>query len=555
MPVNERRLESVRLLGHFHVRTAGDSERELDLSEPTSPLLQLQDIRKAFAGIQALDGVSFDANPGEVHALIGENGAGKSTLVRIITGAHAPDSGTVRVNGKVADMRVPADAQRLGIAAIYQEPTLFPDLDVAENIFMGRQPLKSGLRHVAWSSMYHQARELVDRLGVRLDVRARVRGLSVADQQTVEIAKALSTDSRVLIMDEPTAALSLREVAELFRIVRQLRANGVAIVFISHRLEEIYEIADRITVLRDGRNVGASTPGALPQERLIEMMVGRTLDKLFPKEEAKIGETVLRVEGLCREGVFQDISFALRRGEILGLAGLVGAGRTEVARAIFGIDRLDSGRLLLGSREISIKSPRDALRHRIAYLPEDRQHQGLVLSMQITHNVTLAILQELSTGGWIRRGEEQTVALDQGRRLQVRGAANFKQAVRQLSGGNQQKVVLAKWLATNPRVLILDEPTRGIDVGTKAEVHRLISHLAGEGLAILMISSELPEVLGMSDRILVMREGRITGEFARADATQETIMSCATGQRLNASEVMKDDKSDTRHQTRRASPQ
>ncbi|GAC1322646.1 MAG: sugar ABC transporter ATP-binding protein [Chloroflexota bacterium] len=555
MPVNERRLESVRLLGHFHVRTAGDSERELDLSEPTSPLLQLQDIRKAFAGIQALDGVSFDANPGEVHALIGENGAGKSTLVRIITGAHAPDSGTVRVNGKVADMRVPADAQRLGIAAIYQEPTLFPDLDVAENIFMGRQPLKSGLRHVAWSSMYHQARELVDRLGVRLDVRARVRGLSVADQQTVEIAKALSTDSRVLIMDEPTAALSLREVAELFRIVRQLRANGVAIVFISHRLEEIYEIADRITVLRDGRNVGASTPGALPQERLIEMMVGRTLDKLFPKEEAKIGETVLRVEGLCREGVFQDISFALRRGEILGLAGLVGAGRTEVARAIFGIDRLDSGRLLLGSREISTKSPRDALRHRIAYLPEDRQHQGLVLSMQITHNVTLAILQELSTGGWIRRGEEQTVALDQGRRLQVRGAANFKQAVRQLSGGNQQKVVLAKWLATNPRVLILDEPTRGIDVGTKAEVHRLISHLAGEGLAILMISSELPEVLGMSDRILVMREGRITGEFARADATQETIMSCATGQRLNASEVMKDDKSDTRHQTRRASPQ
>jgi rhamnose transport system ATP-binding protein len=497
-------------------------------TDPRPPVLQLQEIRKAFAGIQALDGVSFAATPGSVHALIGENGAGKSTLVRIMTGAHAPDSGTIQVGGEVVTMHAPIDAQRLGIAAIYQEPTLFPDLDVAENIFMGRQPLRPGLRQVLWPAMYRQARELVERLGVRLDVRARVRGLSVADQQTVEIAKALSTNSRVLIMDEPTAALSLREVAELFRIVRQLRANDVAVIFISHRLEEIYEIADRITVLRDGRNVGEGAPGDLPQNRLIQMMVGRTLDKLFPKEEAEIGETVLQVEGLQREGVFRDISFELRRGEILGLAGLVGARRTEVARAIFGIDRLQSGRVLLHGRPISIKAPRDALRHGIAYLPEDRQHQGLVLSMPITHNVTLPILQALSTAGWVHPRQESTIAHEQGQRLQLRGASSYMQAVRQLSGGNQQKVVLAKWLATKPQVLILDEPTRGIDVGTKAEVHRLISQLAAQGLAILMISSELPEVLGMSDRILVMREGRLTGEFSREEATQEVIMAAAT---------------------------
>jgi rhamnose transport system ATP-binding protein len=503
--------------------------------EAASPVLQLEDIRKAFAGIQALDGVSFDASPGSVHALIGENGAGKSTLVRVMTGAHAPDSGTIRVGGEVVTMRAPIDAQRLGIAAIYQEPTLFPDLDVAENIFMGRQPLRPGLRQVLWPSMYRQARELVERLGVRLDVRARVRGLSVADQQTVEIAKALSTNSRVLIMDEPTAALSLREVSELFRIVRQLRAHDVAVIFISHRLEEIYEIADQITVLRDGKNVGGGTTSDLPQDRLIQMMVGRTLDKLFPKEEAEIGETVLQVEGLRRDGVFRDISFELRRGEILGLAGLVGARRTEVARAIFGIDRLQGGRILLHGSPISIKAPRDALRRGIAYLPEDRQHQGLVLSMPITHNVTLPILQSLSTAGWIRTREESIIAHEQGQRLQLRGASSYMQAVRQLSGGNQQKVVLAKWLATKPRVLILDEPTRGIDVGTKAEVHRLISQLAGQGLAILMISSELPEVLGMSDRILVMREGRLTGEFTRSEATQEVIMAAATGSRPGVS--------------------
>ena len=495
----------------------------------SSAVLELQAISKAFAGIQALDTVSFDVRPGEVHALVGENGAGKSTLVRVITGAHLPDSGEMRVAGQTAHMRSPADARALGIAAIYQEPTLFPDLDVAENIFMDRQPVRPGLRQIRWGSMYRQARQLIDQLGVRLDVRARVRGLSVADQQTVEIAKALSTESRVLIMDEPTASLSLREVDELFRIVRQLRAAGVGIVFISHRLEEVYVIADRITVLRDGKNAGRGAPADLPQDHLIQLMVGRTLDTLFPKEEAEIGEAVLQVENLSRQGIFRDISFELRRGEILGMAGLVGARRTEVARAIFGIDRPDGGRVLLDGRPVTIHSPRDALRHGITYLPEDRQHQGLILPMSISHNITLPILRELTAAGWIRQRQEQQVAQQEGQRLQVRGAASFKQAVRQLSGGNQQKVVLAKWLATRPRVIILDEPTRGIDVGTKAEVHRLISQLAGQGLAILMISSELPEILGMSDRILVMREGHLTGEFLGGEATQEKIMARATG--------------------------
>jgi rhamnose transport system ATP-binding protein len=508
-------------------------------------VLELQGISKAFAGIQALDTVSFDVRPGEVHALVGENGAGKSTLVRIMAGAHSPDSGQIEVRGEPVALRSPADALALGIAVIYQEPTLFPDLDVAENIFMDRQPLRGRTPHIRWRAMYREARELVARLGVRLDVRARVRGLSVADQQSVEIAKALSTNARVLIMDEPTASLSLREVEELFRIVGQLRSSGVAIVFISHRLDEIYEIADRISVLRDGKYVGSGTPSDLPQDRLINLMVGRTLDQLFPKQEAAIGEAVLRVENLSRQGVFRDISFELRRGEILGLAGLVGARRTEVARAIFGIDRLDGGKIFLDGKPVTIHSPRQALRHRITYLPEDRQHQGLVLPMSISHNITLPILQQMTVAGWIRPRQEQRVAEEQGRRLQVRGVTSFKQAVRQLSGGNQQKVVLAKWLATQPRVIILDEPTRGIDVGTKAEVHRLISQLAGQGLAILMISSELPEVLGMSDRILVMHEGRLTGELTREEATQEKIMARATGrgeQRVRDGSVLTEDR-------------
>ncbi len=497
--------------------------------EEIRPVLRCQDIFKAFGGVHALNGVSFDVRPGEVHALVGENGAGKSTLIRIMAGAHRPDSGDVLVQGEPTTMRSPADALRLGIAVIYQEPTLFPDLDIAENIYMGRQPLRPGTRHLNWRAMHRGAGELIDRLGVRLDQLARVRGLSVADQQMVEIAKALSRNARVLIMDEPTASLSLREVNDLFRIVRQLRAGGVAVVFVSHRLEEVYEIADRITVLRDGKNAGEGTTTELSQDRLIQMMVGRTLDQLFPKEEARIGKVVLSVENLARQGLFRGISFELREGEILGMAGLVGARRTEVARAIFGIDRLDAGRVMLDGKPVTIHSPRDALKLGIAYVPEDRQHQGLVLNMSISHNITLPILQQLTFAGWVRTGREERVTSEEGRRLQVRGARNFKQAVRHLSGGNQQKVVLAKWLATRPRVLILDEPTRGIDVGTKAEVHRLISQLAGQGLAILMISSELPEILGMSDRIVVMHEGQLAGEFSRAEATQEKIMERAVG--------------------------
>ncbi len=492
------------------------------------PIIKLTDIHKSFAGVHALAGVSFDLIPGEIHALMGENGAGKSTLVKVMTGVHQPDAGTIEFDDRPIRFSTPLVARDHGIAAIYQEPTLFPDLDVAENIFMGRQPLRPLSRRIAWRAMYDEARRLLDSLGVDLDVRARVGNLSFADRQMVEIAKALSINARVLIMDEPTSALTLRETEELFRIARRLREGGTAIVFISHRLEEAFELADRITVLRDGRYIGTCAVREVTPGDVIRMMVGRTLDNLFPKEPTEPGEVALRVEGLTRPGAFWDVSFELRRGEIVGLAGLVGAGRTDVARAIFGIAPAEQGTIWLDSKPARINTPEDALALGIAYVPEDRQQHGLVLPMPITHNVTLPILREFARMGWLDRTAEERVAQEYASRLDVR-AAGLWQRVRELSGGNQQKVVLAKWLAARPKILILDEPTRGIDVGTKAEVHRLMSHLAGQGMAILMISSELPEILGMSDRILVMHEGRITGRFSRAEATQELIMVAATG--------------------------
>jgi rhamnose transport system ATP-binding protein len=380
--------------------------------------------------------------------------------------------------------------------------------------------------------MERDVQRLCDALGVRLDMRSKVRGLSVADQQSVEIAKALSRKARILIMDEPTAALSLNEVQELFRIVRRLRETGAAIVFISHRLEEVLAIADRITVLRDGKLIATRPRDEIERDELIQMMVGRSLDTFFPKQAVPIGDVVLRVRGLTRRGVFADIGFDVRRGEIVGLAGLVGARRTEVARAIFGIDPPDEGTIEIDGRPARISSPRDAIAQGLAYVPEDRQQEGLVLPMAIAHNITLPLLRELTRGGFIDSSREQTLAADYSARLQVRGMSSVRQRVRALSGGNQQKVVLAKWLAVRPRILVLDEPTRGIDVGTKAEVHRLMGELAGQGLAILMISSELPEIVGMSDRVLVMREGRLTATFDRSEATQEAIMRAATGQEV-----------------------
>ena len=492
------------------------------------PILRLENISKSFAGVHALRDVSFDVYGGEVHALVGENGAGKSTLIKVLAGVHRPDTGQVYVDGNQAEIGSPSAAQSHGVAVIYQEPTLFPDLSVSENVLMRRQPVDN-MHRIQWSAMNASVQTILDNLGVSIAARNKVRGLSIADQQMVEVAKALSMNARVLIMDEPTAALTPSEVRDLFAIVDRLRSNGAAIVFISHRLEEVLQIADRVTVLRDGQQVATMPRSEASAEKMVQLMVGRPLSVLFDRGMRNIGDPCLEIRGLSRGRVFQDIDLEVRHGEIVGLAGLVGAGRSEVARAIFGIDRPDKGTIHLEGKELKVRSARQAVRLGLAFVPEDRATHGLIAPMTIQHNVTLTILREVSAAGWTRDNREKVVTQEYESRLLIR-MSGVKQLVRELSGGNQQKVVLAKWLATQPKVLILDEPTRGIDVGAKAEVHRLMGELAGQGLAILMISSELPEVLAMSDRILVMRGGRIAGRFAREEATQEKIMAAAAGQ-------------------------
>ncbi|MDK2980558.1 MAG: rhamnose transport system ATP-binding protein [Chloroflexota bacterium] len=489
-------------------------------------ILELKDISKSFSGVEVLHQVSFNLRPGEVHALLGENGAGKSTLVKVITGFHQPDQGEILLNGEAVQFTDTRESRQAGIAAIYQELSLFPDLDVAENIFIGRHPVKAGGR-IDWRRLYDEAGKLLDSLGVQLDLHQKARNLSIAQQQIVEIARAFSINARILIMDEPTSSLTLNEVADLFRLVRSLREKGTAIIFISHRLEELFELADRVTVLRDGYFVGSHALAEVSRDDLIRMMVGRTISNQFPKKDVCAGEVILKVDHLCREGVFEDVSFELRCGEILGMAGLVGAGRTNVARALFGVEPATSGSIFLNGEEVVIVSPQQAIKLGLAYVPEDRQRHGLISPMQITSNISLPKLNDFSTHGWLHNKKERHASFEAARQMEVR-ANNIQQLARELSGGNQQKVVLAKWLSTNPRVLILDEPTRGIDVGTKAAVHALMSDLAAEGMAILMISSELPEILGMSDRVLVMREGHVTGRFLRGEATQEIIINAAT---------------------------
>jgi rhamnose transport system ATP-binding protein len=494
---------------------------------PVLPLVELRSIAKRYGGVHALSDVSFSIQPGSVHALVGENGAGKSTLVKILTGIVHPDEGEVLIDGSPAAVHDPVAAHKLGILAMYQEPTVFRDLSVAENVFAGRHP-RTAIRAVSWRELRSRARDILAELGAEFGPDRPVRGLGVADRQLLEIAKALSTEARLLIMDEPTAALSPPEVERLFDVVGRLRDRGVAILFISHRLEEVEAIADVVTVLRDGAHI-ATRPGAqLPRAEMIRLMVGRSLDQLFPKEEAEIGDVVLRAEHLGRRGVFGGVTFELRRGEIVGLAGFVGSGRTEVARSIFGIDRLDAGRLWIDGRPFRPRSPRAALRRGLAYLPEDRLSQGLVQPMSIAANTSLAVIPQLTPGGILRPRAERALARRFMDQLRIK-ASSPRQVVRSLSGGNQQKVVLAKWLAAEPRILILDEPTHGVDVGTKADVHRTISHLAGAGLSILLISSELPEILGMSDRVLVMREGRLVAELERGDATPERVIQAAAG--------------------------
>ncbi len=493
---------------------------------PIGPPVELRGISKRFGATAALADVSMDLRAGEIHALVGENGAGKSTVVKILAGVHQPDRGTILLAGQPTLIHGPAEARSLGISVVHQEPRLFPDLTVAENVFIGHAP-SGRLGSIDWRGMRRAAQALFAELDVQFDVGAPVRGVSMADQQLIEIAKALSTDAGVLILDEPTASLSTHEVDRLFTIVRRLRDRGVAVLFVSHRLDEVFALCDRATVLRDGRHVVTATTSELSPADLVRHMVGRAVS-LFPKLDSPVGDVLLEVSGLTRIGVFRDIGFSVRTGEILGLAGLVGAGRTEVARVLFGIDRRDSGQVRLGGELVDFASPSAAMHAGIAYLPEDRHQQGLVLDFPISQNVTLPILPRLFRRLLVRAAVERKVAAEHTEQFNVR-MTSVDQLVGALSGGNQQKVVLAKWLAAGPRVLILDEPTRGIDIGAKVEVHRLISELAASGLAIIMISSDLPEVLAMSDRIIVLHEGRVTAEISRDQATQERVMFAATG--------------------------
>jgi rhamnose transport system ATP-binding protein len=500
-----------------------------DVAGDGQVVLELRHASKSFGAVRALIDGSIELRSGEVHALLGENGAGKSTLVKILAGVYQPDSGTLTVAGQEVTLHGPAAAQAAGIAVIYQEPTLFPDLTVAENMFIGRQPLRSA-RRIDRRAMRDEAAAIFGRLGVPLDPARIGRGLSIADQQVVEIGKALSLNARVIVMDEPTAALSAAEVSRLFDVVRTLRAGGGAVLFISHRLEEVFEICQRVTVMRDGRHVLTDQLAGHTAADLVRAMVGRELAER-PRETvgAAPGEPVLTVDRLTREGVFTDISLTVRAGEIVALAGLVGSGRSEVARAVFGIDRYDAGSVSVRGQHLRKASPTGAMAAGIGFVPEDRRQQGLVMDMSVQQNVALASLGRLRKGGLIRASAERALAADWATRLQIK-YGRLTDPVSMLSGGNQQKVVLAKWLGRQPAVLIVDEPTRGIDVATKAEVHHLLIELARSGVGILMISSELPEVLGVSDRILVMREGRLIAEFTRADASEEALMSAAMGQ-------------------------
>ena len=497
-------------------------------SSVDGPIVELRGVAKSYGAVRALHDGDITLRAGEVRALMGENGAGKSTLVKVLGGVVRRDDGEMLVDGAAVDFHSPHDARDAGIAVIYQEPTLFPDLSVEENVVMGYHPLGS-LRRIDRGAVRRTVSGLLDRLGVRLDPERPVRGLSIADQQIVEIAKALSFDARVLIMDEPTAALSGPEVERLFTVVRALREEGAAILFISHRLDEVFAICDTVTVMRDGAVVHDAPIAAMTPDEMVRRMVGRELSALYPKQDAQVGDTVLSVQRLTREGVFADVSLEVRAGEVVALAGLVGAGRSEVARAIFGIDKPDAGRVEVEGKRLAAGRPLAAMRAGIGFVPEDRRQQGLVMDLSIARNATMTRTGKLARFGLIRRAAENELAREWAARLQLR-FHRLDDPARFLSGGNQQKVVLAKWLATEPRLLIVDEPTRGIDVGTKAEVHRLIGELAGRGVAVLMISSELPEVLGVADRVLVMHEGRLVEELSRAEANEERVIRAATGQ-------------------------
>jgi rhamnose transport system ATP-binding protein len=494
------------------------------------PLLQLHQIAKSFGAVRALKGVSFTLRAGEVHALLGENGAGKSTLIKIITGAHQPDSGGLEIAGEPVARLTPAAARQLGIACIYQQPALFPDLSVAENIALRLEAAKA-VRRVRWPERRRRAHELLQRVGAVIDPEAEVRHLSMPEQQLVEMACALGAGARILIMDEPTASLTQKEQHLLFKVVRELRSTGVGIIYISHRLEEVFALADRVTVLRDGESVGTHAADQMSEASLIQLMVGREVSNIYPKAEGQAGEVRLSLRELgCSVSGVHHVNLEVRAGEIVGLAGLVGAGRTELARTLFGITPADSGQISLGGKPLRIRSPREAVANGIAYVPEDRRRHGVILEMPVAANITMAIHRRLFPGGWLRFGAEENLALDFMRRLGIK-ASGPEAPGSSLSGGNQQKVALSRWLAAKPSVLILDEPTQGVDVGAKSEIHKIIRQLAQDGLAVLMISSDLPEVLGMSDRIAVMRGGTIVETFERKVADPHAVMAAALGQK------------------------
>jgi len=484
----------------------------------------MRGITKRFPGVTALDGVDFELEKGEVHVILGENGAGKSTLIKMLSGAYHPDEGEILLDGQRVDISSAAVAQSKGISTIYQEFNLVPQLTVAENIFLGRQPRRFGI--VDRRKMRDEAHELLERIKVRVDPDAPVSTLGVAQRQMVEIAKALSLDARILIMDEPTASLSGQEVDRLFEIVRGLKEEEVGVIFISHHLEEVTEIGDRVTVLRDGKMVG-QVPATTDHQELVRMMVGRSIEDQFPRRRPEVGEVLLEVTELLREGVLEDISFQVRAGEVVGIAGIVGAGRTELARAIFGADPLDSGEVWVEGRRMERFDPREAKHRGIGFITEDRQGQGIVPPLSVAENLALASLGRYTSAGFVNRKEQRSRAQKMIEELQIR-TPSPEQEIRYLSGGNQQKVVIGKWLLADSKVLIMDEPTRGIDVGAKVEIYELMNELTEEGAGILMISSDLPEVLGMSDRILVMAGGRITGELSREEASQEKVMTLAT---------------------------
>lgn len=500
-------------------------------------ILELNGITKEFPGVRALDNVHFKLKPGEIHALMGENGAGKSTFIKIITGVHPPNAGEMYLNGEQVTFSNPREAQNMGIAAIYQNVTNYPDLSVTENIFMSHQKVHGKTKRLNWNAMHAEAKSILQQLGSTIDPKMEMQALSVAQQQIIEIAKAISTNAKIIIMDEPTAALTARESEELYKITEKLRDSGTSIIFISHRFEDIYRLASQVTVLRDSKYIGSWKIDEISNDQLIVAMVGREITQVFPDKKGAIGDKLFEVKNLSKMGFFADISFTLHKGEILGMTGLIGAGRTEVCQALFGITPYDQGEVFLNNKKIDVKRPKQAMKLGIGYLPEDRLLQGLVFDWDIGKNISLPALTKLSKMGWLSGKNEAAVAKRLAEKVDVKAQSIFD-LVSSLSGGNQQKVAVAKLLTADLEVIILDEPTKGVDIGAKSAIYEIINDLAAQGYGIIMISSEMPEILGMSDRIIVMRDGRIANTFNKTEATQERILEAALSETTSPQEKL-----------------